>query len=165
MLGVRFLDVDFMRLNFACACPTVYVISIFCTVVKGGAAAWSALRSQCRMEAPGRVRGMRRRHEPRASLILSCRRTSIMNPPVGGTFWFQIFIQAPSPEIWRKTIFGGERGCWRGKWGGLFWATSLEKIIGGVIAIISFRPGGWMQQSAVPRCAILSVGSTGGIGQ
>ena len=28
-----------------------------------------------------------------------------------------------------------------------------------------FRPGGWMQQSAVPRCAILSVGSTGGIGQ
>jgi len=33
----------------------------------------------------------------------------------------------------------------------------LEKIFGGVIAIISFRPGGWMQQSAVPRCAILSV--------
>src|SRR6516164_4078161 len=49
------------------------------------------------------------------------------------------------------------------KWGGLFWATSLEKIFGGVIAIISFRPGGWMQQSAVPRCAILSVESTGGI--
>ena len=46
-----------------------------------------------------------------------------------------------------------------------FWATSLEEIIGGVIAIISFRPGGWMQQSAVRRCAILSVGSTGGIGQ
>src|SRR6516162_11253608 len=38
----------------------------------------------------------------------------------------------------------------------VFWATSLEKIFGGVIAIISFRPGGWMQQSAVPRCAILS---------
>jgi len=35
----------------------------------------------------------------------------------------------------------------------------LEEIIGGVIAIISFRPGGWMQQSAVPRCAILSVGA------
>ena len=45
-----------------------------------------------------------------------------------------------------------------------FCATSLEEIIGGVVAIISFRPGGWMQQSAVPRCAILSVGSTGGIG-
>jgi hypothetical protein len=35
----------------------------------------------------------------------------------------------------------------------------LEEIIGGVIAIITFRPGGWMQQSAVPRCAILSVRS------
>src|SRR5215468_475274 len=48
-------------------------------------------------------------------------------PPVGGTFWFQIFIQAPSPEIWRKTISGAEGGCWRGKWGGLFWATSFGK--------------------------------------
>src|SRR6516162_6943824 len=47
------------------------------------------------------------------------------------------------------------------KWGGLFWATSLEKIIGGVTAIVSYCPGGWMQQSTVPRCAILSVGSTG----
>ena len=85
-------------------------------------------------------------------------------PPVGGTFQFQIFIQAPSPEIWSETISGGEEVLAR-KWGGLFWATSLEKIFGGVIAIISFRPGGWMQQSAVPRCAILLVGSTGGIGQ
>jgi hypothetical protein len=111
------------------------------------------------------VRGMSGGASREANLILSCRRTSIMGPPVGGTFWFQIFIQAPSPEIWRKTISGGEGGCWRGKWGGLFWATSLEKIFGGVIAIISLRPGGWMQQSAVPRCAILSVGSTEGIGQ
>ena len=63
---------------------------------------------------------------PEANLILSCRRTSIMGPPVGGTFWFQIFIQAPSPEIWRKTISGGEEVL-AGKWGGLFWATSLEK--------------------------------------
>jgi hypothetical protein len=51
------------------------------------------------------------------------------------------------------------------KWGGLFWAASLEKIIGGVNAIVSYRPGGWMQQSTVPRCAILYVGSTGDIGQ
>src|SRR5262249_35414130 len=28
--------------------------------------------------------------------------------PGGGTFRFQIFIQASSPEICRKTIFGGE---------------------------------------------------------
>ena len=84
-------------------------------------------------------------------------------PPVGGTFQFQIFIQAPSPEIWRKTISGGEEVAGAVSGVTLFWATSLEKIFGGVIAIISFRPGGWMQQSAVPRCAILSDGSTGGI--
>jgi hypothetical protein len=87
-----------------------------------------------------------------------------MGPPVGGTFWFQIFILASSPEIWSETISGGEEVL-AGKWGGLFWATSLEEIIGGVIAIISFRPGGSMQQSAVPRRAIFSVRSTGGIGQ
>src|SRR5262249_18295200 len=37
------------------------------------------------------------------------------------------FIQAPSPEIWRKSIFGGEGGCWRGKWGGLFLGYLLGK--------------------------------------
>ena len=31
-------------------------------------------------------------------------------PPVGGTFWFQIFIQAPSPEMWSETISGSEEG-------------------------------------------------------
>ena len=46
------------------------------------------------------------------------------NPPVGGTFWFQIFIQAPSPEIWSETISGGEEVLAR-KWGGLFWTTSF----------------------------------------
>jgi hypothetical protein len=30
----------------------------------------------------------------------------------------------------------------------------LEKIIGGVTAIVSYRPGGWMQQPVVPRCAL-----------
>src|SRR6516225_1499198 len=69
-------------------------------------------------------------------------------PPGGRARENRKFIQAPSPEIWRKTISGGEGGCWRGKWVALFWATSLEKFFGGVIAIISFRPGGWMQQSA-----------------
>src|SRR6516165_5305262 len=39
--------------------------------------------------------------------------------PGRGTFWFQIFIQAPSPEIWSETISGGEEGL-AGKWGGLF---------------------------------------------
>ena len=71
-------------------------------------------------------------------------------PPVGGTFWFQIFIQAPSPEIWSEMISGGEEVL-AGKWGGLFLGYLLRKIFGGVIAIISFRPGGWMQQSGVLR--------------
>jgi len=171
MLGVRFLDVDFMRENLACASPTVYVTRVFCTVVKsgcmeriaiamqdggtgagaqhGGAGreanlifvlrpnlynrtpgrggfmvasrcpAWSASRSQCRMEAPGRVR------EPRANLILSCRRTSIMNPPVGGTFWFQIFIQASSPEIWCELFLVREVAG--AEWGGLFLGYLLSE--------------------------------------
>src|SRR5262245_55117680 len=90
-------------------------------------------RAGARHEAAARAR--------EANLIFVLPPNVYVGPPVGGTFWFQIFIQAPSPETWRKTIFGGEGGCWRGKWGGLFWATSLEKIFGGVIAIISFRPG------------------------
>ena len=112
---------------------------LFCTVVKGGEAAWSASRSQCRMEAPGRVRGMRRRHEPRGQPHFVLPPNLYMGPPVGGTFWFQIFIQAPSPEIWPKTIFGGEGGYWRGKWGGLFWATSLEKIFGGTTTLAAAK--------------------------
>src|SRR5262249_19366755 len=87
MLGVRFLDVDFMRENLACATPTVYVIRVYCTVVKGGAAAWSASRSQCRMEAPGRVRGMRRRHEPRGQPHFVLPPNLYLGPPVAGGFF------------------------------------------------------------------------------
>ena len=61
-----------------------------------------------------------------ANLILSCRRTSIWGPPVGGTFQFQIFIQAPSPEIWSETISGVEEVL-AGKWGGLFLGYLLGK--------------------------------------
>jgi len=83
-------------------------------------------------------------------------------PPGRGDFLVSNFIQASSPrEIWRKTIFGGEGGCWRGNGVACFGPPPWEKIFGGVIAIISFRPGGRMQQSAVPRCAILSVPSYG----
>ena len=91
-----------------------------------------------------RVRGMRRRHEPRGQPHFILPPNLYMGPPVGGTFWFQIFIQAPSPEIWSETISGGEKVL-AGKWGGLFLGYLLgKKIFGGVIAIISFRPGGWM---------------------
>jgi len=53
------------------------------------------------------------------------------------------------------------RRSWRGNRVACFGLPPCwKKIFDGVIAIISSRPGGWMQQSAVPRCAILSVGST-----
>src|SRR6516225_8702192 len=141
MLGVPFLDIGFMRINLAFASPTVWLIGFFCTV-KGGATAWSASRSQCRMGAPGRVRGMRRRHQPRGQphFVLP---PNLYNrtPGRGGTFWFQIFIQASSPEIWSETISGGEEVL-AGKWGGLFLGYLLGK---------NFRrrdrdhpvPGGW----------------------
>src|SRR6516165_406157 len=86
MLGVRFLDVDFMRINLACGCQTIKLIGIFCTVVKGGAAAWSASRSPCRMEAPGRVRAMRRRHEPRGQPHFVLPPNLYNGPPGRGDF-------------------------------------------------------------------------------
>src|SRR5215813_10150359 len=89
----------------------------------------------------GRVRGMRRRHEPRGQPHFVLPPNLYNWPPGRGTFWFQIFIQASSPEIWRKTIFGGEGGCWRGKWGGLFWATSFGKKFTGGEDIAAARFG------------------------
>jgi hypothetical protein len=84
--------------------------------------------------------------------------------PGGGLFSFK-FSSRPHPRkfgVKRFLVVRGVAGAVSGV--ACLWATSSEKIFGGVIAIISFRPGGWIQQSAVPRCAILSVGSTGGIG-
>src|SRR5262245_28340547 len=77
------------------------------------------------MEAPERARSMAAR-SARPTSFLSCHRTSMWAPRWGGTFWFQIFIQAPSPEIWRKTISGGEEVL-AGKWGGLFLGYLLGK--------------------------------------
>src|SRR6516165_3207552 len=96
------------------------------TVAKGRAAAWSASRLQCRMEAPGRVRGMRGQHEPRGQPHFVLPPNLYMGPPVGGTFWFQIFVQASSPEIWSETISGGEEVLAR-KGGGLFLGYLLGK--------------------------------------
>src|SRR5262245_28634967 len=90
------------------------------------------------MEAPERARSMAAR-AARPTSFLSCHRTSIVGaPPVGGHFWFQIFIQAPSPEMWSETISGSEEGPGGGVGLPCFWATSLKKNIGGVIALISF---------------------------
>src|SRR5262245_15653424 len=80
-------------------------------------------------------------------------------PPVGGLLGFK-FSSRRHPRkfgVKRFLVVREVAGAVSGV--ACFWATSLEDIIGGVIAIISFRPGGWMQQSAVPRCAILSVRS------
>src|SRR6516162_9811749 len=127
MLGVRFLDVDFMRINFACASPTVYIIRLFCTVVKGRKRhrvgnRWS--RSRCgpaRMGMPlnrqrGRVRAPRGGEGARKSKNSSRRH----------------------PRKFGQKRFLAVRRSWRGNGVACFWATSLEKIFGGVIAIISF---------------------------
>src|SRR5262249_40498391 len=98
----------------------------------------------------------------RPTSFLSCHRTSMWAPPpVGGAFWFPIFIQAPSPEAWRKSISGGEGGWWRGNGVACFWATSFGK---------NYRrrdrdrlvPPRWMD-TAVYRAEVCypSVGSTG----
>ena len=50
----------------------------------------------------------------------------LCGPPGRGTFWFQIFIQASSPEIWSEMISGGEEVLAR-KWGGLFLGYLLGK--------------------------------------
>src|SRR6516225_5006106 len=140
MLGVRFLDVDFMRINFACGLQTVYLIRLFCTVVK-----------EERLHGAHRDRNAGWRHRSgRAAWRRGPRgQPHFVLPPNlynrtpgrGGTFWFQIFIQASSPEIWSETISGGEEVL-AGKWGGLFLGYLLGK---------NFRrrdrdhpvPGGW----------------------
>ena len=102
---------------------------------------------------------------PAASIGWNASRPGVSERPPGGG---RAKIENSSrrhPRKFGQKRFLAVRRSWRGKWGGLFWATSLEKICGGVTAIVSYRTGGRMQQSTVPRCAILSVGSTGGIGQ
>src|SRR5262252_1478598 len=101
MLGARFLDADFMRINLACEPPTVWL--------KGRSGCME--RIAIAMQDGGTGAGAQ--HAARAARptsFLSCHRMSMWAPPVGGTFWFQIFIQAPSLEIWRKTISGAEGG-------------------------------------------------------
>src|SRR5262245_8150032 len=93
---------------------------LFCTVVKGGAAACTVIAMQDGGAGAGG------RHEPRGQPHFVLPPNRSMGPPVGGTFWFQIFVQAPSLEIWRKTISGAEEGSGE-KWGGLFMGYLLGK--------------------------------------
>src|SRR5215467_4074561 len=69
-----------------------------------------------------------------ADFILSCRRTSTWAPGEGGLFSFK-FSSDPIPGNFDENIFGVREVAGRGR-GGLFWATSLEKIIGGMTALI-----------------------------
>jgi hypothetical protein len=125
-----------MRINLACEATTVKLILFFRTVVKGGAAACTVIAMQDGGTGT-RARSMAAQ-AARPTSFLSCHRTSMRAPRVGGTFQFQIFIQTPSPEIWSETISGREEGA-GGKWGGLFLGYLLGKNIGGVIALISYR--------------------------
>ena len=115
-----------MRINLACGCRAVKLIRLFCTVVneerlhgthRDRNAGWR-LRS-------GRAAWWR---GPRANLIFVLPPNVYVGPPVGGTFWFQIFIQASSPEIWSETISGSEKVL-AGKSGGLFLGYLLREKI------------------------------------
>src|SRR5215472_3605709 len=125
MLGVRFLDVDFMRINLPAA-PDCLAYTLF-------------LNSQLRL--PSRSRPINRGRQSagifshrdagtfgfwKAHLKGALSPTFYECTPGRGTFWFQIFIQASSPEIWSETISGGEEVL-AGKWGGLFLGYLLGK--------------------------------------
>src|SRR5262249_5956291 len=86
VLGVRFLDVDFMRINFACACPTVWVIHLSCTVVKGGAVAQTVIAMQDGGVGAGAQHGGAGRE---ANLIFVLPPSVYVGPPVGGLFGFK----------------------------------------------------------------------------
>src|SRR5262249_19770578 len=122
MVGARFLDADFMRINLVCASPTVHIIPVARTP--------QCIVIACRTEAAGAGVRHGRRREPRGAHALC--------PGVGGTFRIQIFILTPSPEIWSETVSGGEEVL-AGKWGSLFLGYLLGKNIGGGVLVISFR--------------------------
>ena len=172
MLGVRFLDVDFMRINLACASHTVRVKRLFCTVVKGRSGCME--RIAIAMQDGGTGAGAQHGGAGREANLIFVLPPNIYAGPPGagraprgggrrGLFWFQIFIQASSPETWRKTIFGGEEVL-AGKWVACFWASSLGKNFWRRDRdhLVPPREDG-CSRSAVPRSAILSDGSTGGI--
>ena len=62
-----------------------------------------------------------------ANLILSCRRTSIWDPPVGGLFSFK-FSSGPHPRKFGLKRFLAVRRPWRKNGVACFWATSVEKL-------------------------------------
>jgi len=59
-------------------------------------------------------------------------------PRWGGRVKFEDWFKAHPRKLALK-LFLAVRRSWRGNGVACFWATSVEEIIGGVIAIISFR--------------------------
>ena len=96
-------------------------------------------------------------------IFLSCHRTSMWAPPVGGLFGFK-FSSRPHPWKYGVKRFLVLRGVLARKWG---WPV-LGSLLGK-----NYRrrdrdrlvPPRWMDAavSRLPRCAILPVGSTGDI--
>src|SRR5262249_48673919 len=103
------------------------------------------------MEAPGRARSMVARAARPTSFCLAAE--PLYGTPGGGRLFGFKFSSRPHRRkfgVKRFLVVREVAGAVSGV--ALFWATSLEKIFGSVIAIISFRPGGWTQQSAAEMC-------------
>src|SRR5262249_20109308 len=109
--------------NLACASHTVCIIRLYCTV-KGGAAAWSASRSQSRMEAPERARSMVARAAGQPHFCLATER--LCGPPGGGLFGFK-FSSRPHPRKFGVKRYLAVSRSWRGNGVACFWATSFGK--------------------------------------
>src|SRR5262245_56601416 len=90
MVGARFLEADFMRINLACE-PYCLAYTPFLHSHKGRIGEVHRDR-----DAGWRRRGRREPRDERAP------------EAPWGTFRFQIFIKASSPEIWSETVSGSE---------------------------------------------------------
>src|SRR6516162_9522548 len=89
------------------------------------------------MEAPERARSMATWAARPTSFCLAAE-PLYGTPGAGGLFGFK-FSSRPHPRKFGQKRFLAVRRSWRGNGVACFWATSLKKIFGGVIAIISFR--------------------------
>src|SRR5215831_19013878 len=127
MLGARFLDVDFMRLNLACQATTGYLKHIFCTVTKGGGLGnciGTAMRDGGFGGGAGRVAGVR-------------------GGPQGGLFSFKFSSRTHPRKFGLKRFLAVSRS-WRGSGVACFWLTSFRK------KFIGSRSGGPFVRQLIP---------------
>jgi hypothetical protein len=76
---------------------------------------------------------------PAASIRWNASPPGVSGRPLGGGRAKIENSSRPHPRKFGQKRFLAVRRSWRGNGVACFWATSLEEIIGGVIAIISFR--------------------------